>query len=75
MSALVEWGQRKAALSGSTQLGTATGPWASFLPQSPSSPVSGLKDLWTTPHACIVPVSLVQPQHHQPVRLGTRMPG
>lgn len=76
MSALVEWGRRKAALSGSTQLsdsGTGTDPWALFLPQSPCSPGRGLEDLWTTPHAPIVPVSLVQ--HHEPARLGTRMPG
>lgn len=46
MSALVEWGRRKAALSGSTQLGdsgTGTGPWASFLPQSPCSRGRGWK--------------------------------
>lgn len=62
MSALVEWGRRKAALLGSTQLGdsgTGTGPWASFLPQSPCSPVRGLEDLWTIPHAPIAPLSLV----------------
>lgn len=78
MSALVEWGRRKAALLGSTQLGdsgTRTGPWASFLPQSPCSPVKGLEDVWTIPHAPITPVSLVQPQHHQPARVGIRMPG
>lgn len=75
MSALVEWGRRKAALSGSTQLGTGTGPWASFLPQSPCSPDNGLEELWATLHACITLVSLVEPQHHQPVRLGMRMPG
>lgn len=78
MSALVEWGRRKAALLGSTELGdsgTGTGPWASFLPQSPCSPVRGLEDLWTTPHALITSLSLVQPQYHQLARLGTRMPG